>query len=244
MTARTQRSPKAKNGKELPPGAEHEPAAASPAAAEDESPREPRQDRGQRRVEEILDAAAAVVLEVGWEAATTQAIAERAGASVGSLFHFFPTRDAILVGLGRRCARAMFEANERAMPPEVVFMEPHLLFDRVVKAQAELAQSSPVFSRIHEALKRRFGPNAGPICELDEALYERVRGFCGVRLPRLTPEQREASARLMVGVVSLAMEQAAQLPQPVARELFSSVTEMLAGHLAAADARYGPVDPA
>lgn len=211
----------------------------APLTATEEVPREPQQGRGQRRVDVILDAAERVVLEVGWDAATTQAIAERAGASMGSLFHFFPTRDAILVALGRRCSRLMFEANERAMPPEVTFLEPRALFDRIVKAQAELTASSPVCSRIHDALRRRFGPHAGPICELDEALYERVRAFCSKRLPGLEGDEREAHARLMVGVVHVAMEQSAQVTASVAREILRATTAMLGGHLAAADARYG-----
>ena len=70
------------------------------------SSRIPVQKRGQQRVEAILDAAEAVFGEMGVDAATTNAIAERAGASVGSLYHFFANKDAILYalagGIGRR----------------------------------------------------------------------------------------------------------------------------------------------
>ncbi|HSB53997.1 MAG TPA: helix-turn-helix domain-containing protein, partial [Gemmatimonadales bacterium] len=76
------------------------PAGKARAAAEPH--RQPRQERGERRVEEILDAAAAVIAEGGVEAATTNAIAERAGSSVGSLYHFFPHKDAIVLALAER----------------------------------------------------------------------------------------------------------------------------------------------
>src|SRR4051812_843544 len=79
---------------------------ASPPAL-DEIPRAPQQDRGQRRVDSILDAAEEVFAEQGVDAATTNAIAERAGASVGSLYHFFPSKDAILLALVRRYAERM-----------------------------------------------------------------------------------------------------------------------------------------
>ncbi|MDF1504221.1 TetR/AcrR family transcriptional regulator [Roseisolibacter sp. H3M3-2] len=66
--------------------------------------RAPRQERGRRRVDEILDAAEGLVAEVGPAAASIQEIARRAGASVGSIYHFFPTKDALFEGV-----RARFE---------------------------------------------------------------------------------------------------------------------------------------
>lgn len=57
------------------------------------SPRKrPRQERSRRTVEAILDAAARVFETVGPNAATTNAIAERAGVSVGSLYQYFPNK--------------------------------------------------------------------------------------------------------------------------------------------------------
>jgi AcrR family transcriptional regulator len=55
----------------------------------------PQQERGERRVAELLDAAAAVIAETGYEAATMCAIAERAHASIGSLYQFFPNKESI-----------------------------------------------------------------------------------------------------------------------------------------------------
>ena len=47
------------------------------------APKVPRQERGERRVAELLEAAEAVIAESGYEAATMSAIAERAGAAIG-----------------------------------------------------------------------------------------------------------------------------------------------------------------
>ncbi|MDB4949168.1 MAG: regulatory protein TetR [Gemmatimonadetes bacterium] len=65
-------------------------------------PRPPRQERGQRRYAEILDAAAGLIEEVGPEAVTVQAISDRAGASKGSMYHFFPDRESVLIALVER----------------------------------------------------------------------------------------------------------------------------------------------
>jgi AcrR family transcriptional regulator len=57
--------------------------------------RQPSQKRGKDRVEKILEAAAVVFDEVGYEAATTHQIAAKAGTAVGSLYQFFPDKASI-----------------------------------------------------------------------------------------------------------------------------------------------------
>jgi AcrR family transcriptional regulator len=51
--------------------------------------------RGEKRVAGLLEAAAAIFAEVGFEAATMRDIAERAGASIGSLYQFYRNKDVV-----------------------------------------------------------------------------------------------------------------------------------------------------
>lgn len=62
----------------------------------------PSQERSREMFETILDAAARVFVELGYARATTNKIAEAAGISVGSLYQYFPSKDAIAVELLRR----------------------------------------------------------------------------------------------------------------------------------------------
>jgi AcrR family transcriptional regulator len=64
--------------------------------------RKPVQDRSLATVEAILEAAAQVFERCGYAAGTTNRIAERAGVAIGSLYQYFPNKDAILVALVRR----------------------------------------------------------------------------------------------------------------------------------------------
>jgi len=67
------------------------------------SPRKsPIQERSRRTVERILDAAAHIFNEQGYAGATTNAIADEADVSVGSLYQYFPNKDALLVSLTKR----------------------------------------------------------------------------------------------------------------------------------------------
>jgi AcrR family transcriptional regulator len=65
----------------------------------------PRQARSLATVGIILDAAALVLVEEGYDRATTNRIAERAGVSIGSLYQYFPNRDALLGALHSRTNR-------------------------------------------------------------------------------------------------------------------------------------------
>ncbi|MEO1062923.1 MAG: TetR/AcrR family transcriptional regulator [Actinomycetota bacterium] len=53
-------------------------------------------------VERLLDAAARLFDELGYHDTTTNDVAAAAGASVGSLYQYFPNKDALLVGLAER----------------------------------------------------------------------------------------------------------------------------------------------
>ena len=59
--------------------------------------RKPRQARSQATVEVILAAAARVFARSGYAATTTNHVAAKAGVSIGSLYEYFPSKDAILV---------------------------------------------------------------------------------------------------------------------------------------------------
>jgi len=62
----------------------------------------PIQKRSRETVEVILEAATQVFILMGYSAGTTNHIAERAGVSIGSLYQYFPNKDAILVSLAER----------------------------------------------------------------------------------------------------------------------------------------------
>ena len=71
--------------------------------------RVPTQQRSRQRVEAILDAAEALVLDQGVEALTTRAIAQRAGVPVASLYQYFGDKEAVLLALAGRDMAEMDE---------------------------------------------------------------------------------------------------------------------------------------
>jgi AcrR family transcriptional regulator len=63
---------------------------------------EPVQARSTARLAGLLDAAAAVIDEIGYERLTTAMVAERAGASIGTVYRYFPDRIVVLQSLSAR----------------------------------------------------------------------------------------------------------------------------------------------
>jgi AcrR family transcriptional regulator len=62
----------------------------------------PRQSRSSATFDAIVDSGARILREDGYGALTTNRVAELAGVSVGSLYQYFPNKEAILVELVRR----------------------------------------------------------------------------------------------------------------------------------------------
>ncbi|WP_122586334.1 TetR/AcrR family transcriptional regulator [Pseudomonas viridiflava] len=62
----------------------------------------PAQARSRATVDAIIQATTYILTKVGWDALTTNAIAERAGVNIGSLYQFFPNKEAIIAELQRR----------------------------------------------------------------------------------------------------------------------------------------------
>jgi AcrR family transcriptional regulator len=69
--------------------------------------REPRQKRSQKRINEILEVTARLLARVGLDDLTTVLIARELGISVGSVYHYFPNKFAILYAVGERWLEEM-----------------------------------------------------------------------------------------------------------------------------------------
>ncbi|GAA2176174.1 TetR family transcriptional regulator [Agrococcus versicolor] len=103
----------------------------------------PVQSRASHRVDELLDAAAAVVDEVGSELLTTTLVAARAGAAVGTLYRYFPDRIAILQGIADRNMRLIAERFGETLATPKADVEDEL--DALFQASVVLHRSVPGF---------------------------------------------------------------------------------------------------
>ncbi|MGZ3429251.1 MAG: TetR/AcrR family transcriptional regulator [Polyangia bacterium] len=75
----------------------------------------PKQQRSKDTVDVILAATARVLVKEGFDRASTNRIAEQAGVSIGSLYQYFPSKEALVAALVERHIETMSEALEAEM---------------------------------------------------------------------------------------------------------------------------------
>src|SRR6201996_6692514 len=110
--------------------------------------KQPRQHRSELTRQRILDAAAHVFAEHGYAAGTTNRIAERAGVSIGSVYQYFPNKDALVVELARRHIAQIAETASLALEALVEYVPP--LRDgltAIVLGTVELHKGAPGLQR-------------------------------------------------------------------------------------------------
>lgn len=124
---------------------------------------EPVQARSAARLTGLLDAAAAVIDELGYERLTTAMVADRAGASIGTVYRYFPDRIAVLQALGaRNLDRVITRVNDEIANPEYTNWVEALVAAYTVLADA--FRNEPGFRslRVGDVIDLRPAPNERP----------------------------------------------------------------------------------
>jgi AcrR family transcriptional regulator len=176
-----------------------------------EPPRRPQQERGEKRVEEILDAAEAVIAEVGVEAATTNAIAERAGASVGSLYHFFPNKEAIVQALSVRYEATLNRVKVAALSGNTTETTVRQMVDGIVDPFAKFMEERPAYLEVFHATQDPRRPwSLNP--RFHQGIVEMVEALMRARAPDVDPAYRRLQATFAVEYVHRMLEAAWSQP--------------------------------
>jgi AcrR family transcriptional regulator len=110
--------------------------------------RVPSQDRSKKRALRILDAAAAIFAETGYEAATTEAIAKAAGTSIGSVYQFFPNKHAIFDAIARRHLQRARSLFDELVGPRALELSWEELLHRAIDAFASMDRAEPDFRAV------------------------------------------------------------------------------------------------
>ncbi|MER5264790.1 TetR/AcrR family transcriptional regulator [Actinosynnema sp. NPDC002837] len=153
-----------------------------------------RQARGERRMAELQDAAAAVFAEVGYEAATTNAIAARAGVSPGTLYQFYGNKEAIAQALADRYLEQLRSAHG-ALTPELAHLPLDELIDRMAGPMVAVNVANPGF-------KALFGRSdmpeqlAAPTRAVHAAVFGRIDAVLAARRPDLPAADRARTAQV------------------------------------------------
>lgn len=210
---------------------------AAPAALPETSlRRHPRQDRGQRRVEKILDAAAELIAEGGVEAASTNAIAARSDTSVGSLYQFFPNKEAIVQALATRYIAMFAEFKESLFAPEVAHLPLPVMVRGIVEPMAAFHAEHPDYRYVYAATTVPGSDAAAAEAELCATMVSNIEGLIARRTPWIPAAQRHAAAVVQVESAHAVMNYASELPPEDRPALIDELVRVLVAALEPFDA--------
>ncbi|MEP6877046.1 MAG: TetR/AcrR family transcriptional regulator [Burkholderiales bacterium] len=118
------------------------------------SPRKaPRQSRSQATVTAILDGTARILIEQGFAAASTNAVADRAGVSVGSLYQYFPNKEALVSALRARHGDQMMAVIRHALNKAM----DATLIDALTGLIEATVEAHRVDADLHRVLEQQLG---------------------------------------------------------------------------------------
>lgn len=171
---------------------------------EKEQPRR-RRARGERRIAQLLEAAATVFTTTGYTAASTNAIAREAGVSPGTLYQFFPNKEAIAIELGDRLMHEMRETYGEALAP----VGPATPLDEAVGSAVDRFIAFNCEHPVFFALMH--GPDIpGRIAEEHDALHatllSRIEDLLSSFLPDAVPADLTRTAHMCLGMYKVGLE--------------------------------------
>jgi AcrR family transcriptional regulator len=172
-------------------------------------PRAPQQARGKARVEIILDAAAALVVETGVAGVTMHKVAKRAKTPIGSMYHFFPDRDALISAMALRHQEALAEIDcsiHRLTNAQWQAFSAAEVIDQIVTPFIDYFERMPDCLAVIHAKPNEHRDKDKGIRHLREVL--------DARIPQATPAERQLYAEMMnalaVGSLTVRLEAAGQ----------------------------------
>lgn len=191
----------------------------------------PQQSRSQQRVDAILDTAADVFTQVGYETATTNAIAERAGISIGSLYRYFSDKDAILRALATRYHQEEQELLDKVLTDDVVYLPLPVLLDRMIDPFLEMYCACPVYAHILLGMDVS-ADIAAASQESEREVIERLTGILQRVAPQVDAHQASLTAVICKAAVkSLISLRSSPSDEGFQAQITAEVKRMLLAYL-------------
>ncbi|RJL24862.1 TetR/AcrR family transcriptional regulator [Bailinhaonella thermotolerans] len=180
---------------------------------------------------QILDAAAEVFAGSGYENATTNAIAAAAGVSPGSLYQFFPNKEAIAQALAARFVSQMGEAHQGAFADaDWAAMTLDEMLDRVVDPIVAFNAANPGFKALFARADMPAGLTeaARPI---QAALLGRVETMIAALAPGLPPDGRTRAAVVGIQIFKAMLPLVLAAEGPERAAMTAELKRVLRGYL-------------
>ncbi len=159
----------------------------------------PHQDRAKATVDAILTATAHVLVKVGYDRASTNRVAEAAGVSIGSLYQYFPSKEALVVALVNRHVEEMHAVLDQAAS-EVIDAPVPVAVRTVVGAMMRAHAVEPELHKVFAEQLPRVG-GLQRIHQVQAHVAARLLPYLVARRGELAPKNLEMAAFILVQLV-------------------------------------------
>jgi AcrR family transcriptional regulator len=167
--------------------------------------RQPVQARSRERVERILDAAGQLLAEDGYDAVKTNAIAKRAGVSIGSVYQFFPNRFAIFNALAERYRAKISLSLEQYLTPETVDTWEEAI-EQTIDSLAELWRTDWAFHSVWLAIQNTAELRESSEHYREALLNSPLTGYLSRIVPGATRSQVRTMGRVILESTNLLLD--------------------------------------
>lgn len=191
-------------------------------------PRAPQRERGRARVAALLAAAGAAFAERGYDGTTMTEIAARAGASIGSLYQFFPTKELLAEALVGHYAEALHQ-RLAAVESQCAGWSAEELGRRLLPLLIRFRADHPAFAALVEAP----GAQARRGGEVRARLRREILAILRRQAPHLPDERLEPMAVVVLQIMKAAVALNAETGLPVRGAALEELSLMLCRHLEA-----------
>jgi AcrR family transcriptional regulator len=198
------------------------------------SPRKaPRQSRSQATVTAILDATARILVERGCAAASTNAVAGLAGVSVGSLYQYFPNKEALVSAVHTRHGEQMMAVIQRALTKAM----DATLDDALAGLVEATVEAHRVDADLHRVLEEQLGTMAVDAIhdEYTDVMEDRIVALLARHRDEITaPDLKLAAYMLLNAAHALIHAVVLQRPKGVSLRLATQeIVSMMTAYLTA-----------
>jgi AcrR family transcriptional regulator len=194
--------------------------------------RRPRQARAQATVDAIIQATARVLIEDGYDRASTNRIAQAAGVSIGSLYQYFPSKEALVAALVETHVDRMMEVVTRILGHDT---EPSDLRQSADILVCALIAAYRVDPKLHHVLCQEV-PKIGDlrrIYEFEQILADVIRKHLQSLRHQIRHQNIERAVFLLINAVPSVIRAAVENDAEGANDeaLSSDLTDMILRYL-------------
>src|SRR5260370_34046904 len=188
------------------------------------------QERSRSPVDALLEATARILVKEGYDKASTNRIAEVAGVSIGSLYQYFPSKEAVVAAVIDRHTQQVSQLTRNAL----VKMAARPIEDAAREFVSVAIDAHRINPKLHGVLSEQI-PRVGRLENIEANLregYALVRGYLDAHRDEIDVADHDLAAFVCV-TVGEALQHAAVLRRPdiladgKARHFVDDVTRLL-----------------